>query len=148
MAGKDLTLAELRKFDGSGDGGLIYVAINGKIFDVTEKGKQFYGPGRWMRWMRTWDGLQGYDVMQYGRSRAGKVQSRAAVWLICRINHALRLCIELFEVTLLVYDRLWHVCYCCTCQSLTQERALYNHVSTIHAYNRTVSAYVSLYYSR
>ncbi|KAK2172089.1 hypothetical protein NP493_994g02027 [Ridgeia piscesae] len=45
MAGKDLTLAELRKFDGSGDGGLIYVAINGKIFDVTEKGKQFYGPG-------------------------------------------------------------------------------------------------------
>ena len=46
MAGKDLTLAELKKFDGSGDGGLIYVALNGKIFDVTEKGKQFYGPGR------------------------------------------------------------------------------------------------------
>lgn len=46
MAGKDMTLAELRKFDGSGEDGRIFVAINGKIFDVTEKGRQFYGPGR------------------------------------------------------------------------------------------------------
>ena len=46
MAGKEMTLAELRKYDGCGEGGRIYVAINGKVFDVTEKGRHFYGAGR------------------------------------------------------------------------------------------------------
>lgn len=41
---KDFTVAELRKYDGTGPEGRILVAVNGKVFDVT-KGKRFYGPG-------------------------------------------------------------------------------------------------------
>jgi len=41
----ELSTAELKQFDGSGPSGKLYVAVNGKIFDVTEKGSQFYGKG-------------------------------------------------------------------------------------------------------
>ncbi|ELU07586.1 hypothetical protein CAPTEDRAFT_201522 [Capitella teleta] len=40
-----LSYEELRKFDGKGPTGKIYVALCGKIYDVTEKGQQFYGEG-------------------------------------------------------------------------------------------------------
>jgi len=41
---QDMTLQQLRKYDGTQPDGRVLVAINGKIFDVT-KGKRFYGPG-------------------------------------------------------------------------------------------------------
>lgn len=46
-----MTLDELKNFDGktcSDDPNCksVYVAVNGKIFDVTEKGMEFYGPGK------------------------------------------------------------------------------------------------------
>ncbi len=41
-----MTLEELRAYDGKGASGRILVALNGKIYDVTEKGKAFYGPGK------------------------------------------------------------------------------------------------------
>jgi len=41
---KDMTLQELRKFDGSQPDGRILVAVNSKIYDVT-RGARFYGPG-------------------------------------------------------------------------------------------------------
>lgn len=41
---KNLTLKELRKFNGITEGDKIYVAINGKIFDVSCS-KSYYGPG-------------------------------------------------------------------------------------------------------
>jgi len=44
MKKRDMTLSELRKYDGSQPDGRILVAVNSKIFDVT-KGKRFYGPG-------------------------------------------------------------------------------------------------------
>jgi len=37
------TLEELRKYDGNNPDLPIYLGMNGDIFDVTEKGKQFYG---------------------------------------------------------------------------------------------------------
>ncbi|KAK2168688.1 hypothetical protein LSH36_15g18034, partial [Paralvinella palmiformis] len=40
---KKFTLEELRKHDGKGPDGKIYVALGGKVYDVTEKGSQFYG---------------------------------------------------------------------------------------------------------
>ena len=43
---KTFTLKELKKYDGSGSDGTVYVAVDGKVFDVTEKGKDFYGPGK------------------------------------------------------------------------------------------------------
>lgn len=47
MAGtKVFTYEELRKYDGKGPDGKIYVALCGKVFDVTEKGKEFYGEGK------------------------------------------------------------------------------------------------------
>ncbi|XP_064482274.1 membrane-associated progesterone receptor component 1-like [Ornithodoros turicata] len=44
MKKRDMTLSEIRKFDGTGEDGRVLVAVNGKVFDVT-KGKNFYGPG-------------------------------------------------------------------------------------------------------
>jgi membrane-associated progesterone receptor component len=45
MKKQDMTLEQLRKFDGTQPDGRVLCAINGKVFDVT-KGKRFYGPGR------------------------------------------------------------------------------------------------------
>lgn len=42
---KDLTVALLKKYDGSQEDGRVLLAVNGIIFDVT-KGKRFYGPGK------------------------------------------------------------------------------------------------------
>jgi len=44
MKKQDMTLQQLRKFDGTQEDGRVLCAINGRIFDVT-KGKRFYGPG-------------------------------------------------------------------------------------------------------
>merc|ERR1739838_1023972 len=41
---QDMTLEQLRQYDGTGDDGRVCVAVNSKIFDVT-RGKKFYGPG-------------------------------------------------------------------------------------------------------
>ncbi|CAG9562962.1 unnamed protein product [Danaus chrysippus] len=41
---KDMTVAELRKYDGSDPEGRVLIAVNNIIFDVT-RGKRFYGPG-------------------------------------------------------------------------------------------------------
>ncbi|XP_045203961.2 membrane-associated progesterone receptor component 1-like [Mercenaria mercenaria] len=41
---QDMTLEQLREFDGKGPDGRILLAANGKVFDVT-RGKRFYGPG-------------------------------------------------------------------------------------------------------
>jgi len=43
----DMSLQELRKFDGTDSTGRILVAVNGKVFDVT-RGKRFYGPGKYI----------------------------------------------------------------------------------------------------
>jgi predicted heme/steroid binding protein len=45
-----MTLEDLKKFDGkrgaaASNGSSVFVAVNGKIFDVTDKGMEFYGPG-------------------------------------------------------------------------------------------------------
>lgn len=42
---KDLTVAELKKYDGTQADGRVLLAVNGVIFDVT-RGKRFYGPGK------------------------------------------------------------------------------------------------------
>lgn len=39
----DMTLAELKKFDGKNDEGRVLLAVNREIYDVT-KGSRFYGP--------------------------------------------------------------------------------------------------------
>lgn len=44
---KDLTVAELKKYDGTQADGRVLLAVNGVIFDVT-KGKRFYGPGEFI----------------------------------------------------------------------------------------------------
>merc|ERR1711928_312042 len=41
---QDMTLDQLKEYNGTGPEGRVLVAVNGKIFDVT-KGKRFYGPG-------------------------------------------------------------------------------------------------------
>ncbi|XP_072942253.1 membrane-associated progesterone receptor component 1-like [Epargyreus clarus] len=41
---KDMTVAELRQYDGTNAEGRVLLAVNGIIFDVT-RGKRFYGPG-------------------------------------------------------------------------------------------------------
>jgi membrane-associated progesterone receptor component len=45
MKKQDMTLQELRKYDGIQGEGRVLCAINGRVFDVT-KGKRFYGPGK------------------------------------------------------------------------------------------------------
>ncbi|KAK9682901.1 hypothetical protein RND81_10G105400 [Saponaria officinalis] len=40
----ELTLQQLKQYDGSNSSNPIYVAIKGRIFDVTT-GRSFYGPG-------------------------------------------------------------------------------------------------------
>lgn len=42
---KDFTVEELKKYDGNQPDGRVLVAVNGKVFDVTN-GKRFYGPGK------------------------------------------------------------------------------------------------------
>lgn len=42
---KDMTVAELKKYDGTDSEGRVLLAVNGIIFDVT-RGKRFYGPGK------------------------------------------------------------------------------------------------------
>merc|ERR1712209_184366 len=41
---QDMTLVQLKQYDGTGEEGRVCVAVNGKVYDVT-KGKRFYGPG-------------------------------------------------------------------------------------------------------
>ncbi|XP_013190148.1 membrane-associated progesterone receptor component 2-like [Amyelois transitella] len=41
---KDMTVAELRQYDGNQPDGRVLVAVNNWIFDVT-RGRRFYGPG-------------------------------------------------------------------------------------------------------
>ncbi|XP_053600251.1 membrane-associated progesterone receptor component 1-like [Plodia interpunctella] len=41
---KDLTVSELKQYDGTQADGRVLLAVNGVIFDVT-RGKRFYGPG-------------------------------------------------------------------------------------------------------
>lgn len=41
---KDMTVAELKQYDGTQPDGRVLVAVNGFVFDVT-KGKRHYGPG-------------------------------------------------------------------------------------------------------
>lgn len=41
---KDMTVSELRQYDGNQADGRVLVAVNGWIFDVT-RGRRFYGPG-------------------------------------------------------------------------------------------------------
>lgn len=41
---KDMTVAELRQYDGTQPDGRVLIAVNGWIFDVT-RGRRFYGPG-------------------------------------------------------------------------------------------------------
>ncbi|CAH4036531.1 unnamed protein product [Pieris brassicae] len=41
---KDMTVAELKKYDGTNEDGRVLLAVNSIIFDVTA-GKRFYGPG-------------------------------------------------------------------------------------------------------
>ncbi|KAI8439941.1 hypothetical protein MSG28_001392 [Choristoneura fumiferana] len=41
---KDMTIEELRKYDGTQPDGRVLVAVNGWIFDAT-RGRRFYGPG-------------------------------------------------------------------------------------------------------
>lgn len=41
---KDLTVAELKNYDGTQPDGRVLLAVLGTIFDVT-RGKRFYGPG-------------------------------------------------------------------------------------------------------
>lgn len=43
---QDMTLEQLRKYDGTDEHGRLCLAVNGKVFDVT-KGKKFYGPGHY-----------------------------------------------------------------------------------------------------
>lgn len=40
----ELTLAQLKQYDGTNPSNPIYIAVKGRIFDVTT-GKSFYGPG-------------------------------------------------------------------------------------------------------
>lgn len=42
---RDLTVADLKQFDGTQADGRVLLAVNGVIFDVT-RGKRFYGPGK------------------------------------------------------------------------------------------------------
>lgn len=41
---QDLTVGQLKKYDGTQEDGRVLIAVNGKVYDVT-KGKRFYGPG-------------------------------------------------------------------------------------------------------
>ena len=41
---QDLTVQELKQYDGTNEDGRLCIAVNGKVFDVT-RGKRFYGPG-------------------------------------------------------------------------------------------------------
>lgn len=41
---QDMTLEQLKQYNGTGEHSRVCVGVNGKIFDVT-RGKKFYGPG-------------------------------------------------------------------------------------------------------
>ena len=41
---QDMSLEQIKQYDGKGEYGRICIAVNGKVFDVT-RGKRFYGPG-------------------------------------------------------------------------------------------------------
>lgn len=41
---QDMTMEQLKQYNGLGPDGRVLVAVNGKVFDVT-RGKRFYGPG-------------------------------------------------------------------------------------------------------
>ena len=45
MSLKEFTLPELHKYNGKGPDGKIYVALDGKVYDVTEKGAKYYAKG-------------------------------------------------------------------------------------------------------
>ena len=46
MAEEKFTFTDLKEFDGHGKSGKIYVALGGKVYDVTKGGDKFYGPGK------------------------------------------------------------------------------------------------------
>jgi len=40
-----MSIQELKQFDGTGESGKLFVAVCGKVYDVTDKGTDFYKPG-------------------------------------------------------------------------------------------------------
>lgn len=44
---KQFTVGELKQYNGHGASGKIYIAVSGKVFDVTVKGRDFYGDGKY-----------------------------------------------------------------------------------------------------
>jgi len=39
-----MSIQELKQFDGTGESGKLFVAVCGKVYDVTDKGTDFYKP--------------------------------------------------------------------------------------------------------
>lgn len=46
MKRRDFTVAELREYDGVKNERIL-LSVNGKVFDVTNRGKSFYGPSKY-----------------------------------------------------------------------------------------------------
>ncbi|XP_064102258.1 membrane-associated progesterone receptor component 1-like [Macrobrachium nipponense] len=46
MKRQDMTLEQLKQYDGTGEHGRVCVAVNSKIFDAT-RGRKFYGPEKY-----------------------------------------------------------------------------------------------------
>jgi len=70
----DMTLEQLREYDGKGAEGRILLAANGKIFDVT-RGKRFYGPG-----INDW--ISNYSVADSNRFKYVKHKTKSVVYWI------------------------------------------------------------------
>ena len=62
MGKQNMTLEQLKAYDGKGTDGKIYVAVNGKIYDVTEKGQHLYGTGKRAHFVDRISGADGLTV--------------------------------------------------------------------------------------
>lgn len=45
----ELSAEQLRAFDGTNPAGRIFISVQGTIYDVSDKGRDFYGPGEALR---------------------------------------------------------------------------------------------------
>lgn len=101
MKKRDFTVTELREYDGVKNERIL-LAVNGKVFDVTNRGKDFYGPSKYSCAILL-------SLTRYG-TYSGASKNCLSLEPCCHICWKLRSSFP-ETCTIFIRWRLWNICW-------------------------------------